>query len=202
MTTGVVQHKPRRRTKVPAGLVYETLNGRPLYYKDYKDVLSGQKTPEAIMGSRSLQAILVSLIHGYLFGKVDRKKYFLATNEAGLHVDRGSNFANDVAIYDREGLTLGDSYFQASPNVVIEVDIRVDLEGFAAQGQGYMYEKTEKLLEFGVEQVIWITTQPRKIFVAGRNAHWITHNWDVPVALLDGIELNLAALVEEEGIQF
>ena len=202
MSIPVVQEKPKRRQRVPAVLIYETLNGRALYYRGYKEVLARKKTPEAIMGSSSLQAILVSIIHGFLFGQIDRKKYFLATNEAGLHVDHGSNLANDIAIYEKEGLTLSNSYFQTPPQVAIEIDIHIDLEGFIAQEQSYIYEKTELLLNFGVERVIWITTQPRKIFVASRTADWTTHNWDVSVPVLDGITLNLAELVAEEGIEF
>lgn len=202
MPITIVQEKPKRRPRVPAGLIYETLNGRPLYYRGYKDVLTEKKTPEAIMGSSSLQAILVSIIHGFLFGQIDRKKYFLATNEAGLHVDHRSNLANDIAIYEKEGLTLSNNYFQTPPNVAIELDVRIDLEGFVAREQSYIYEKTELLLNFGVERVIWITTQPQKIFVASRTADWTTHNWDISVPVMDGITLNLAELVAEEGIEF
>lgn len=201
MPTSIVQEKPKRRPRVPAGLLYETLNGRPLYYKGYKEVVAGKKTPEEIMGSSSLQAILVSIIHGFLFGNIDRKKYFLATNEAGLHVDNRSNMANDIAIYDKEGLALNDRYFQTPPKVAIELDVKIDVEGFAAREQSYVYEKTERLLDFGVERVIWITTKPQKVFVASRNADWITHNWNVTVPVIDGITLNLAELVQEEGIE-
>ena len=149
-----------------------------------------------------MQAILVSIIHGFLFGQIDRKKYFLATNEAGLHVDHRSNLANDIAIYEKEGLTLSNTYFQTPPNVAIELDVRIDLEGFVAREQSYIYEKTELLLNFGVERVIWITTQPQKIFVASRTADWTTHNWDISVPVLDGITLNLAELLKEEEIEF
>ncbi|OIN60005.1 hypothetical protein [Arsenicibacter rosenii] len=202
MTTIVVQNKPRRRSKIPAGLIYETLNGRPLYYKGYKEVLSGQRTPETIMGSSSLQAALVSVILGKLATLPDRGNYLLASNRVITRLDQNTSLVNAVAVFERKGLTLGDVCFQVPPKMTIDVDVQVDVRDFAAKEQSYVYEKTEKLLGFGVGQVIWITTQPRKVLVAGRDAHWITHNWDVPVTLLNGIDLNLAALVEEEGIQF
>ena len=152
------------------------------------------------MGSSSLQAALVSLIHGYLFNSINRKQYLLVTNESGIHVDRGNNLANDIAIFEKAGLLLNDKYFQTPPKVAIELDVRIDLEGFISREQSYVYEKTERLLDFGVGRVIWITTQPRKILVATPNADWITHNWDVTVPVLEDVTLNLAQLIEEEGL--
>ena len=202
MAISVVQEKPKRRQRVPPALIYETLNGRPLYYKGYKEVLTRKKTPEAIMGSSSLQAALVTAIVMFLGRTINRKKFLVASNEAGLHVDHRNNLANDIAIYEKEGLTLSNKYFQTPPKIAIELDVRIDLEGFVAQEQSYIYEKTELLLDFGVERVIWITTQPRKMLVASRTADWTTHNWDISVPVMDGITLNLAELVKEEGIEF
>jgi len=64
------------------------------------------------------------------------------------------------------------------------------------------YEKTQRLLDFGVERVIWITTQPKKIFLATQTAPWLTQNWDADVPVLDNVVLNLAGLLTEEGIEF
>ena len=200
-----VMTKPdkRRKAGVPLYLVYETLNGRPLYRRGYRDVLAGKKKPAEIMGSSSLQAMLVSLIHGFLFTHINRKKYLLATNESGVHLDKGSNLSNDVAIFDKSSdLTLNEKYFNVPPRVAIEVDVNIEPEEFEGKESGYVYEKTERLLDFGVERVIWITTQPKKIFVATRNAPWLIQNWDADVPVLDDVVLNLAGLLTEEGIEF
>lgn len=193
----------RRKSGVPSYLIYETLNGRALYYRGYRDVTTGKKTPAEIMGSSSLQAMLVSLIHGFLFTHIDRKQYLLATNESGIHLDKGNNLSNDIAIFDKSsGLTLTDKYFTIPPKIAIEVDVRIEPEEFSGKESGYVYEKTERLLEFGVDTVIWITTQPKKIFVATRTSPWLTQNWDATVPVLDDVSLNLAALLVEEGIEF
>lgn len=62
--------QPRKQRSLTSGqkqppvalesLVYEVLDGRPLYYRGYEDVLSGKKSPEEIMGSSSLQWVLAS----------------------------------------------------------------------------------------------------------------------------------------------
>ena len=204
MTVAVATlQKKRRKSGVPSYLIYETLNGRPLYYRRYRDVLTGKKTPAEITGSSSLQAMLVSLIHGFLFTHIDRKRYLLATNESGIHLDKGSNLSNDIAIFDKSsGLTLTDKYFSIPPRIAIEVDVRIEPGEFEGKESGYVYEKTERLLAFGVETVIWITTQPKKIFVATRVSPWLTQNWDATVPVLDDVVLNLAHLLTEEGIEF
>lgn len=40
--------KKRRRPDVPSYLIYETPNGRPLYYRGYRDVMAGLLTEESI----------------------------------------------------------------------------------------------------------------------------------------------------------
>lgn len=195
--------KKRRKSGVPSYLIYETLNGRALYYRGYRDVTTGKKTPAEIMGSSSLQAMLVSLIHGFLFTHINRKLYLLTTNESGIHLDKGNNLSNDIAIFDKSsGLTLTDKYFTVPPKIAIEVDVRIEPEEFSGKESGYVYAKTERLLAFGVEMVIWVTTEPKKIFVATRTAPWITQNWDASVPVLDDVVLNLAELLHEEGIEF
>ena len=155
-----------------------------------------------IMGSSSLQAAIVTAIVMFIGRTINRKKYLVVSNESGLHVDHGSNFSNDVAIFEKEGLILTNKYFDVPPKVAIEIDVQIDLENFSAREQSYIYEKTERLLAFGVERVIWITTQPQKIFIANRTGDWITHNWDIDVPVLDDCVLNLAELLREEGIGY
>lgn len=195
--------KKRRKPGVPSYLIYETLNGRPLYYRNYKAVIDGQKKPAEIMGSSSLQAALVATLVMFLGRTINRKKYLVVTNESGLHVDKGNNLSNDIAIFDKStDLTLTYKYFDIAPSVAIEVDVNIEPEEFEGRESGYVYEKTQRLLDFGVERVIWITTQPKKIFVATQTAPWTTQNWDANIPVLDDVMLNLAELLTEEGIAF
>ncbi|RRB06390.1 Uma2 family endonuclease [Larkinella rosea] len=187
---------------IPASLIYETLNGRPLYRKGYKEVLANLKTPEEIMGSIDLQAIIVSVLHGFLFNKINRKKYLLTTSESGLHIANGNNLSNDIAIFDKEKVIIKGKYFDIPPKIVVEVDVKIDLEEFPARELDYFYEKTDRMLDFGVEKVIWITTKSRKIFTASRSAPWLTENWDTDVVVVENCVLNMARLLKEEEIVF
>ncbi|QHV94359.1 PDDEXK family nuclease [Spirosoma endbachense] len=186
--------------QIPSYLIYETLNGRPLYRKGYKEVLAKRKTPGEIMGCSDLQAIIVSTLRLYLGNHVDRKAYWVVTNEPGLHLRLGDNLSKDIALYEKEKVTVKGKFFDVAPRVVVEVDIKVDLEAFPAMEQDYIYAKTQAMLNFGTERVIWITTQSRKIFVATQGENWLTLNWDATVPVLDTVTLNVAAILTEEGV--
>jgi Uma2 family endonuclease len=189
--------------KIPAHLVYEELDGQVLPYRGYLEVLSGKKTFEEIMGSSSLQAVLVYLIGLYIGVRINRKKYLIASNESGLHVNSGSNLANDIAVFEKEKITLTDKYFDIAPKIVIEVDIKIALEGTGLTSDlEYMLNKSQKMLDFGVEKVIWITTQTKKIFVITPNAPWFLVNYDENIPLLDDCILNLAQLLRDEEIEY
>lgn len=94
---------------IPSALIYEVLNGRPLYYRGYKEVLAKNLNPESVMGSNSLQSILVSLIHTHMMVNRDKKRYIPVTNEAGLHLELNDNLSCDVAVFEKARSTLRQS---------------------------------------------------------------------------------------------
>jgi hypothetical protein len=51
-----------RTRKIPAKYIREVINGRTYYNKGYKSVMNGTKQIEEIMGSSSLQSIMVTII--------------------------------------------------------------------------------------------------------------------------------------------
>ena len=59
--------KPRKTRKVPDYLIYEIMDGQPLYRKGYKAVLNKSKTLEDIMGSSTLQSEIHMYINALLF---------------------------------------------------------------------------------------------------------------------------------------
>ncbi|MCP1385093.1 Uma2 family endonuclease [Runella salmonicolor] len=202
MVVIATKRRPKIR-KIPAHLVYEELDGQALPYRGYLEVLSGKKTFEEIMGSSSLQAVLVSIINWFVNNNINRKKYLVASNESGLHVNSGSNLANDIAVFEKEKITLTDKYFDVAPKIVVEVDIKIALEGTGLTSDlEYMLNKSQKMLDFGVEKVIWITTQTKKIFVITPNAPWYLVNYDENIPLLDDCVLNLAQLLRDEEIEY
>ena len=58
------------------------------------------------------------------------------------------------------------------------------------------------MLDFGVEKVIWITTQTKKIFVITANAPWYLVNYDENIFLMEDCTLNLAQLLRDEEIDY
>ena len=111
---------------IPASLVYEVLNGRPLYYRGYREVIEKKLNPESVMGSSSLQSILVSLIYGYILYNRDKQKYLPVTNEAGVHLDLNNNLSCDVAIFEKGTFDITTKYFDVPPKIVVEVDVKID----------------------------------------------------------------------------
>ena len=206
MATAVSAETAKRRNpKVPASLIYEVLDGRTLYYKGYKDVVKGLKNPEEIMGCSDIQALVVSTLHGHLYGLIDRKAYALTTNESGLIIPSVGRLANDIALFNKESIAeLRGKYFRVPPKVVIEVDVKADisLDEYPAGEQDYIFDKTDKLLTFGVERVIWFTTKSKKTFIATKAATWIVQTWEDDVTVVDSCALNLAQLLRDEAILF
>ena len=60
-----IRHRPKPRN-VPDYLIYEIMDGKPIYYRGFREVLSGKKQAEEIMGSSLLQSYIVT----YLTSKI------------------------------------------------------------------------------------------------------------------------------------
>ena len=52
---------PKPRRKVPDALIYEIMDGKPIYRKGYREVLSGKKTIEEIMGLAPYSLLLLRI---------------------------------------------------------------------------------------------------------------------------------------------
>jgi hypothetical protein len=195
--------KPTRKA-VPPALVYEVWNGVPVYYKGYRDVLAGRKKTADIMSCSDLQGAVVYAIGLFIGNRIDRKKWLISTNESGLHLALNDNLGNDIAIYDKAQVgKLTGKFFSVPPRVVIEVDIKADLSEFDNKDLSYITGKAQKMLDFGVEKVVWILTGNRKIYVATRHQKQaIFTDWDDEITLLDGCILNVKRLLDEEEIEY
>ena len=198
----IVEKKPETIT-IPEYLVYEVLDGQPIPYRGFQEVLKQEKTLEDIMGSSGLQAFIVTdVLLRFLFKSLP-DEYAIVSNEAGLHLNKKNNLATDIGIYTIEKLqpqTLTNKYLDIPPLIAIEVDTKADLIGFASP-QDYFNEKTNKLLEFGVEKVIWITTASRKVMVATPDQDWVISDWSKPIIILPDVICNLADLLAKRGIK-
>lgn len=188
--------------KIPDVLVYEEIDGKPIYYRGYRDVLAKQKNPEDIMGCSDVQGIIISAMLEYLYSTVSKEEYKVITNEIGLHIERGNNLSSDIAIYRKSDILrtpLKNKYFDIPPKVAIEIDTKADTSSFNTPAD-YYYTKTEKLFAFGVAEVVWLFSENRKVMVARPQQDWVIKDWDKPVTILNAYSFSVADLIEKGGI--
>jgi len=196
----------QEKQPVPEFLVKEWLNGKPIYYKGYRDVLNKTKKLEDIMGCSSLQSFVIDYLLRILYEIVDEENYFIATNEAGIHLDHRNNFSNDIAIYDLQVLTpekISRKYADVPPVLAIEVGINEEVDrketGFTISD--YVALKVQKLLDFGVEKVLWILIDSQKVLVAKQGEDWLIKNWEQEIELFQGQAFNVGEYLKKRGIK-
>ena len=200
--------EPKKRSSsaknetIPEALIYEVMDGQPLYYRGYKDVLNKKKSLEDIMGSSTLQSFIISYLLRFIFKNLDENKYLTLTNELGLHLSNKTNFSGDVVIFDRTVLTpekINKKYSDVSPKIVFEVDAKIDISN--ENDLDYVNIKTQKLLDFGVEKVIWLFTGSQKVMIAKKDTDWLTKDWNQDIELLDGHFFNIGQYLNDEGVK-
>ncbi len=203
--TVVAEKKRRFSTRnIPSVLIYEMWKGKPVYYRGYRDVLAGKKTIEEVMSCSDLQGVLVYLLGLFIGNAINRKKFLISSNESGLHLGIGDNLGNDLAIFEKEKVgKLKGKYFDIPPKIVVEVDIKADVADFEGKLDGYLIQKSQKLIEFGVEKVLWVITSAQKVYVIDRNdPTWYVVNWSENITVLDDCVLNIKQLLDDEEITY
>ncbi len=189
---------------IPKSLIYEEFDGHPIYRKGYKDFILGLKKIEEInMGTSQLQYLITWSIVKFLAKELP-DGYAAGSSELGLHLTKGTNFAADIAIFREGVLNVGFhsvNYSDVPPNVVIEVDIKIDESGFFQTEEEYSNRKTERLLAWGVERVIWVFPASRRVLVADNAQKWELVSWDLPIEVIDGHEINVWELMLKNGFQ-
>lgn len=184
--------------KIPEFLIYEMDEGNPIYYRGYQDVLNNTKTPEEIMGSSILQALLIELIKDFLKPLLG-KKFVVLASELGLQFAKKSWRNVDIAVFRKKDLLqvgIKDKYSEIPPLLAIEIDTKAALEDFTHPEQ-YYHTKTDQLLDFGAGQVLWIFTASEKFMLAERGKRWETGNWEEDFTLLSGISINIRRLLDD-----
>ena len=67
---------------------------------------------------------------------------------------------------------------------------------------GYIYTKTDKLLQFGVEKVIWLMSESKKVLVATKDENWSIIDWNKDIAIANGISFNIGKYLKDEESPF
>jgi Uma2 family endonuclease len=192
------------KREIPKALIYEVYDGKPMYYKGFKDVLNNKINFESIMGSSSIQGIIISSILKFIYRNLNEDKHHVVTNEFGLHLDKGSNVASDILIYDKSDLQnskIDNHYSTLPPLAVIEVDIEADVFDFGINEFNYYSMKTERLLNFGVKEVFWFFSERKQVAIARPNQDWIITNWNKELVVLDEYKFSLNNLLDKDGFK-
>lgn len=204
MTTTVIS-KPVKRTQektiarkkaIPDVFVYEMVQAKPIYYKGYQEVMNGKKSMENIMGSSFLQSLIISRLLRLLLTCLP-EVYEVLTNEIGIQLTKKHWRAADIALYHKDrlrGIPLQNKYLDIPPKIIFEIDTKADIEQWTTP-LNYYYAKTDELLAFGVEKIIWIFTETEKIMIAESGKDWVITNWDQDVHVLDDIHINIFRLI-------
>lgn len=195
------QKKSSVKQKIPEYLIREMIDGQPLYYKGYKDVLNKKKTLEDIMGSSSLQGFIATYLIA-LCGKYGLdEKYNIFSNETGVHLDKNNNLAGDILIFEPGVFStskISVHYTDAAPKINIEIDVMIDLENI--KDYQYIQKKIDKLHQFGTEKIIWILTAVKQVIVAITGQPWLTYKWNETIELTDGVFFNIGEYLQKKGV--
>ncbi|TAE03157.1 MAG: hypothetical protein EAZ97_01810 [Bacteroidetes bacterium] len=190
------------KNQIPAHWIYETINGKTVFYRNFKQAFELLKKGflQEPMACSALQALVVSCVVAFLMKNLDNKRYKVLFQELGLHLAKNDNLGLDISIFDKQKYSRKEFesklFTDLVAETVIEVNIKADLSEFDNEDH-YMSIKTQKLLDFGVKQVIWILTEKRAILVAEPNADWLRKSWNEEIDVL-GCILNLNEILEED----
>jgi Putative restriction endonuclease len=187
---------------IPKELIYEVLDGKPIYFKGYKDVLNKTKTLDDIMATGRLQTLVLSSIYDELLPQAKKNGLKIVFNEVGIHVSLNLNFSCDLVAFDKTALAATEDdihYYNIPPEFVIEVDTNGDFTD--TKFETYFYEKSKKLIEFGAKKVFWILTASKTVTCVTSDEIWITHGWHKPIEIFDGHPIILDSLFKENGIK-
>ena len=186
----------KENKKLLKELIYEEVNGKPIYYKNYKLVIKGKKTLEEVMASSSLQVRLKSELSYYLHTLLRNKGYVVLVSEIGIKLRKGGTRSLDLAIYkleDYKPYKNSSSYLPISPIVAIEIDIKAEIKN--QNFMDYVIRKIEDLFEMETLKVIWIFTSPKIILVANKNNDWLIKNWEDEINIIDDVNIKLKEIL-------
>ena len=73
----------RPKAEIPEYLIYEIMDGKPIHYKGYREVLAGTKKFSEIIGSSTLQSVIIAYLQRLLFRELSEDQYTILSSETG-----------------------------------------------------------------------------------------------------------------------
>ncbi|MBD2703296.1 Uma2 family endonuclease [Spirosoma sp. BT702] len=189
---------------IPPSLIYEIWNGKPVYYQDYQDVLVGTKTVQEVRSCVDIEGVLLALINGHPGITINRKENVLAANKVGISISKNDIVCCDIVVLEKKKLgKLQGNYVDVAPKVGIDVDTKADVSDFPNRLDDYLIQKSQKLLDFGVEKVRWVITSMQKVYIIEQgNPTWHIVNWSENIQVVHDCHLNIKQLLDEEEITY
>ena len=190
----------KKTRAIPDELIYEIDEGTPIYYRGYRDVLSGKLKTEDIMGSSKKQSFLILQIVASLLRFDMQRFYYLFSNELGVKFKKSSRAA-DIALISKDRMTFDEvwqnHYTDKIPDIIIEVDTQADLSDLP-DTSNYFFKKTQQLLDNGAQKVIWVFTETETIMVAEQGKkRWEVMPWSEDVEVSHGFSFNIEAIIAQ-----
>lgn len=192
---------PEKKRNIPDYLIRDEIDGELFYYRGYQDVLNNKKTAEEIMACSGLQAWFITFFMGVYFKKLDQNRYYPLAGEVGNHLSKKNNLGLDFALFETSVLTadkINTHFVDVPPVVSIEIDTQVDTNQLA--DMDYVHKKVKKLLNSGVQKVLWIFTLTQRVLIAPQGQDWLNVDWNRDIELLDGYTFNIGKALAEAGI--
>ena len=177
--------------QIPKILIYEEFDGHPIYRKGYRDVMLGLKTIEEIILDTNTLQFSVNFEFQKFLSRQLLDNYVISSGWLNLNHLNVTNFQTDLSIYKKGRLKNGIRYFETPPNVFIEIDLKIDKSDYFVSEIEYFHKKTEQLLQWGVEKVIWVFSSSRRVLIADNLQKWEFNSWDIPFNVIDDIEINV-----------
>ena len=153
------------------------------------------------MGASGLQSFIVSYIYKLLVRQLSDDTYHILTGETGLHLELNDNLSGDIVLFEYDQLSVENidtHYLNIPPKIDIEIDVNIDTSDFTEQT--YIYQKTDRLLSWGVEKVIWVLSESKKVIVAERGKDWLLIDWSKDIEVIDGVKFNVSQYLEKLGV--
>jgi len=116
-----------------------------------------------------------------------------------------NNLSSDIVIFERDAILSGkakNTYTLTVPLAILEVEIfdenNIPFEPYTSVP---MITKTERLLTWGVGEIVWIYPQAGKITHAKLGeSSWKTTSWMDTIELLAGYQISIGTIVRDYGV--
>lgn len=189
--------------EIPKSLIYEMYDGKPMYYKGYKDVMNQRERQKSNINF-SQRLILVNTVLQNLMRGLDYEKYFVGGNGVSLQISENTITTSNILVFEKHDLkqvVFDNKYFNIPSLVTIDFDFIAETVDFGLSEFDYYSMKTKSLLDFGVKEVFWFFSASKQVAIARPNQDWIIANWDKELVVLGEYKFSLEKLLEKEGFK-